>query len=45
MFTPGVNVDTGSDEYQRNYIEYQRQIIVEDYFTFATELGNYNYAR
>ena len=45
MFAPGVNVDTGSDEYQRNYIEYQRQIIVEDYFTFATELGNYNYVR
>ena len=44
-YTPNVNVDTGSDEYQRNYIEVQHQIIVEDFFTFATALGKYNYAR
>ena len=45
MYTPNVNVDTGSDEYQRNYIEVQKQIITEDFFTFATALGKYNYAR
>ena len=44
-YVPNVNVDTWSDEYQINYQEVQRQIISEDFFTFATALGNYTYAR
>lgn len=46
MYAPDINlVDTGSDEYQRNYQHFQHEVIVEDFFTFATKLGKYNYAR
>jgi hypothetical protein len=27
------------------HLQEQQQVIIEDYFTFATKLGNYNYAR
>lgn len=38
-------VDTWSIEYQMNYQHFQREVIVEDFFTFAESLWNYNYAR
>jgi hypothetical protein len=41
----GTVIDTGSFEYQINYLMAQHDIIVEDYFTFADRFPSTKYAR
>jgi len=38
-------IDTWSIEYQMNYQYFQKQVVIEDFFSFADSLGRYNYAR
>jgi|GEM_PF-7014891 hypothetical protein len=33
------------DEFDRNYLAEQKQIIIDDYFLFADKIGKINYAR
>lgn len=43
--TPDPLLDTGSIEYQMNYRAEQKDVITEDFFTFAAAIWRYNYAR
>lgn len=44
-YVPTVTTDTWSTEYEVNLIEVQKEIIIEDYFTFADRFPKIKYAR